>query len=122
MCVDGELVSLHLAVERKIEHQRHAILEPLGIVVEALGAYNAGPGRMDSFLAGKATLPDETKDYISRVLGKAGRTGDVNVGGITIHITQPGASADQIAQRVADETGKRVQRNLQEFTQQAWSY
>ena len=93
-----------------------------GDIATALGAYNAGPGRMDSFLAGKATLPDETKDYISRTLGREGKTGDVNVGGITIHITQPGASADQIAQRVADETGKRVQRNLQEFTQQAWSY
>ena len=93
-----------------------------GDVVEALGAYNAGPGRMDAFLAGKASLPDETKQYISSVLSRAGKTGDVNVGGITIHITQPGASADQIAQRVADETSKRVQRNLQEFTQQAWSY
>ena len=93
-----------------------------GDTAKALGGYNAGPGRMDAFLAGKATLPDETKDYISKVLGRAGQTGDVNVGGITIHITQPGASADQIAKRVADETGKRVQRNLQEFTQQAWSY
>jgi hypothetical protein len=93
-----------------------------GDTVKALGAYNAGPGRVDAFLAGKATLPDETKNYISRVLGRAGYSGDVNVGGITIHIMQPGASADQIARRVADETGKRVQRNLQESTQQAWSF
>jgi soluble lytic murein transglycosylase-like protein len=88
----------------------------------ALGAYNAGPGRMDAFLTGKATLPKETQDYIAQVYRREGRTGDVNVGGITIHITQPGASADHIARRVADETGKQVQRNMQEFTQQAWSY
>ena len=93
-----------------------------GDLAEALGAYNAGPGRMDSFLAGKATLPAETKDYISRVLGRAGQTGDVHIGGITIHIASTNASADQIAKRVADETGKRIQRNLQEFTQQSWAY
>jgi Transglycosylase SLT domain len=93
-----------------------------GNVAEALGAYNAGPGRMDAFLAGKATLPAETRDYIGRVLGRAGATGTVNVGGVVVNIVQPGASAGEIATRVADETGKRVQRNLDEFQQQAWSY
>jgi hypothetical protein len=93
-----------------------------GDVAEGLGAYNAGPGRMDAFLAGKATLPEETKTYIADVLRRAGRTGDVNVGGITIHITQPGASADEIARKTADETAKRTQRTLQEWSQLSYGY
>jgi len=93
-----------------------------GNVAEALGAYNAGPGRMDAFLAGKATLPSETQQYIAKVLGRSGKTGDVNIGGITIHITQPGASADEIARKTASETAKQVQRNLQEFSQLSYSY
>jgi hypothetical protein len=33
----------------------------------ALMAYNAGPGRLDAVLAGKAQLPDETKAYVPAV-------------------------------------------------------
>ncbi|MFC0410949.1 transglycosylase SLT domain-containing protein [Roseomonas elaeocarpi] len=33
----------------------------------AAAAYNAGPGRVDKFLAGKATLPQETWDYVRAV-------------------------------------------------------
>lgn len=93
-----------------------------GDAPEAVGAYNAGPGRMDAFLAGKATLPDETRAYIASVLGRAGRVGDVNVGGITIHITQPGASADEIARKTADQTAKQTQRTLQEWSQLSYGY
>jgi hypothetical protein len=97
-----------------------------GDVPEALGAYNAGPGRMDAFLAGKATLPAETQQYIASVLARSGKTGDVNIGGITIHITQPGASAEQIASttvnRIQEAKAKQVQRNQTEFSQLSWSY
>lgn len=95
------------------------MLKKYGDLPTALGAYNAGPGRMDKFLAGKATLPAETQDYIGKVLGRAGQTGDVNVGGITIHINAPAGSSPH---EIARETGKQVQRNLQEFSQQSWAY
>ena len=97
-----------------------------GNVPDALGAYNAGPGRMDAFLAGKATLPDETRNYISSVLARAGATGSVTVGSVTINITQPNASPAQIQRAVADglqdANRKQVQRNLQEFSLLSPSY
>lgn len=33
------------------------------------GAYNAGPGRYASYLAGRASLPGETRDYLAAVAG-----------------------------------------------------
>lgn len=97
-----------------------------GNEAEAIGAYNAGPGRMDSFLAGKATLPSETQNEIARVLGKMGQTGSVQVGSITIKIDGTNASPHEIQHAVTsgieDAANKRVQRNLAEFSGQAWSY
>jgi hypothetical protein len=93
-----------------------------GNIPTALAAYNAGPGRIDAVLAGKATLPYETQMYVARVMGRAGYSGAVNVGGVVVNIMQPNASADEIARKVADQTGKRVQRNLDEFQQQSWAY
>lgn len=97
-----------------------------GDTAEALGAYNAGPGRMDAFLAGKATLPAETQNYIASVLSRTGQKGDVNVGGITIHIAGTNARPDDIArtvvQRIRESQGKEAQRNMQEFSQQSYSY
>lgn len=40
------------------------------------GAYNAGPGRYASYLAGRASLPGETRAYIAAVAGP-GRLGPV---------------------------------------------
>lgn len=40
-----------------------------GDVVKALAAYNAGPGRTDRVIAGNANLPDETQDYIRKIVG-----------------------------------------------------
>jgi hypothetical protein len=91
----------------------------------ALAAYNAGPGRIDQVLAGKATLPSETRDYVSRIMGNLGATGDVHIGSITIPITQPNASPREIQQAVTrgvrDATNDRVQRNLAEMNGLAWS-
>lgn len=97
-----------------------------GNQAEAIGAYNAGPGRMDSFLAGKATLPSETQNEIARVLGKMGQTGGVQVGSVYIKIEGTNASTHEIQTAVTngmkDASDHRIQRNLAEFQGQAWSY
>ena len=96
-----------------------------GNLPESIGAYNAGQGRMDQFLAGKATLPAESRNEIAKVLGLLGQRGSVQVGSVTITIIPPsGVSPEQIAHQVKaklqDQDGKRVQRNMAEF--QGWSY
>jgi hypothetical protein len=41
-----------------------------GDIPKALGAYNAGPGAYNQYLAGKKNLPAETQKYIPEVMGK----------------------------------------------------
>lgn len=97
-----------------------------GNVAEALGAYNAGPGRMDAFLAGKASLPSETRDYIAKVLARAGQTGDVTVGSIVIHVAGTNATPEQIAhatrQSIEDMRGKQSQRDMAEYNQLSYAW
>lgn len=98
-----------------------------GNLPEAIGAYNAGPGRMDQFLAGKATLPSESRNEIAKVLGLMGQRGTVQVGSVQITIIPPaGVDAQAIANRVKatlqDQGAKRTQRNLAEFQGLSWSY
>jgi soluble lytic murein transglycosylase-like protein len=40
-----------------------------GNEVAAVAAYNAGPGVIDAYLAGRGSLPDETRTYVQRVIG-----------------------------------------------------
>lgn len=91
---------------------------------ETIGAYNWGPGNMDKFLAGKASMPSETRNEIAGVLGRMGYTGEVQVGSITIQITQPNATAPQIASAVKKGVkagiDARTQRHMQEF-QDSWA-
>lgn len=92
---------------------------------EAIGAYNWGEGNMDKFLAGKATMPNETRNEIAKVLGRMGETGAVQVGSITINIQQPNATVQQIQAAVTigvrDATNKKTQRNLTEFGGIGWA-
>jgi len=98
-----------------------------GDVPRAIGGYAAGQGRMDAFLAGKATLPDEARNEIAKVLGRMGQTGGVQVGSVYINITPPpgtsaAAIADEVKRKLADTQNKRVQRNLLEFQSLSASY
>jgi hypothetical protein len=109
----------YMLMQQLLEHYH-------GNVAEALGAYNWNPAGMDKFLAGKATLPSETRNYIGNALGRAGGSGDVQVGSVVIHINQPNASPLQIQQAVTkgleEAANKRVQRNLAQFNDLGWSY
>lgn len=103
------------------------LLAKYGDLPTALAAYNWGPGHMDKFLSGKiGAMPSETTDYVSRVMGRMGSSGDVQVGSVTIHIYKPGATgadaADQFTSRLRDIQQKRVQRNLAEFQDLSPSY
>jgi hypothetical protein len=89
-----------------------------GNELEAVGAYNMGQGNMDKFLAGKMAMPEETKNYIAKVLAQEGRSGGLTIGSVTIQITQrPGESqqalADRVVAKLRDADNKQVQRNLQ---------
>lgn len=45
---------------------------------DLFAAYNAGPGRFDSYLSGQSPLPSETKSYLRRIIpSSAGATGAV---------------------------------------------
>lgn len=44
------------------------MLDRYGSVALMLAAYNAGPGRVDEFLATGRVLPEETVDYVARLL------------------------------------------------------
>jgi soluble lytic murein transglycosylase-like protein len=37
----------------------------------AAAAYNGGPGRVSTWLAGRGGLPDETRDYVARITGRS---------------------------------------------------
>jgi hypothetical protein len=95
-----------------------------GNLPEALGAYNWNPQGMDRFLAGKATMPSETQNYISSVLRNKGATGSVAVGPITINIAHPDAetAANTAINRLQDMQGKAVQRNLAYQADLAYDY
>lgn len=84
-----------------------------GKLEHALGAYNWGEGNMDAFLkTGKGLkgqdMPNETKDYISKITGRMlGTSNGANIGSITvapqttIHINGTD-NARQTASMVAD--------------------
>ena len=92
----------------------------------ALAAYNAGTERFDKFLAGKATLPKETRNYVAKILAEAGQRGTVQVGSITVNVVEPRATPHQIHQAtvsaIRDAMAKQSQLNQAEFSALAWGF
>jgi Transglycosylase SLT domain len=91
----------------------------------AIAAYHDGEARVSAALAGKATISDAAQREVASVMGRAGETGDVKVGSITIHITKPNATnadvGNVVVSKLRDMQNKKVQRNLAEFQDLSWS-
>jgi Transglycosylase SLT domain len=75
-----------------------------GNLNDAIMAYNAGPGGVERYEK-TGQLPDETRDYVRSVTERAN---ELNVGGITINITQPNATKEQIVAAVIDALDKKM--------------
>jgi hypothetical protein len=109
-----------------MELMRQLLAHYGGNLAYAVGGYHEGQPKMDAVLAGRAVLSSEARVEIAKVLGQLGKLGDINVGGITIHITKPNASAEEIATttvaRLRDMNNKQTQRNLLEASNLGTSY
>lgn len=97
-----------------------------GNVADALAAYNAGPTRVNQVLAGKATLPEETKNYVASILARSGQSGAVQIGSVTITIANPNITPQEaqsiVSRGMSDAMNSRIQRNLAEFQALGYSY
>ncbi len=112
----------------------HQMLEKYhGDLPTAIGAYQVGGRGMDDVINKKITLgmaahssEAAAQKNIADILRAMGKTGDVNVGGVTIHIDKPNAVnsdvAAAVAARLRDLRGKQTQRNLNEFQDQTSGY
>jgi hypothetical protein len=92
----------------------------------AIAAYHEGEPKMRDILAGRATISDEGRAEVVRVMQSMGKSGDFHIGTIVVHVDKPNAVNADVGRAVADKVresqGKAAQRNLQEFQQQAWGY
>jgi soluble lytic murein transglycosylase-like protein len=85
---------------------------------KAVAAYNAGQTRVKNVLAGKATLPGETSNYVNKVLGAGashptGSTrgpGSLSIGNISITLPNAKNASD-----VANGLGDAIQRRFNVF-------
>jgi hypothetical protein len=97
-----------------------------GDVPTAVAAYHEGQPKMDAILAGKATLSSEAYGEVAAVMRGMGKTGDVHIGSIVVHVDKSNATNADVGRAVAAEIrakqDKGIQRNISEFQSTAWSY
>ena len=102
------------------------LLKEYGNVPTAIAAYHEGEPKMNAILAGKATLSDEGRGEVARIMSLMGKTGTVNVGTIVIQIPEKHATNEGVGNAVVaklkDMQGKQTQRNLLEFQALGSSY
>lgn len=74
----------------------------------ALAAYNAGPERVRKVLAGEATLPAETRNYVKTISGNSKMANDPKQEAKAIYdrMSASGASADEIRTEISKVLGK----------------
>jgi membrane-bound lytic murein transglycosylase MltF len=70
-----------------------------GNEAQALAAYNWGEGHLDNAIARHGRMPEETEQYVSRILSaETGQT--VTVGDVYVQIMEPHATAAEIGVHV----------------------
>jgi len=89
------------ALQAKTDAEYFQALKAGGYYEDSYGNYLSGARRGENLYHPQSYTPGHT---------------NVDVGGVTVHVTQPNASAQEIAdltaQKVADQTARRVQANL----------
>lgn len=104
----------------------HLLQQYHGDAATAVAAYHEGEPKMNAILAGKATLSDEARTEVARVMAGAGKHGDVQIGSIVVHIDKPNATNEHvgtvIAAKLREQQNKQTQRNLAEFQDTSWGY
>ena len=67
-----------------------------------LAAYNAGPMRVDSYLAGTDQLPDETVNYVAAIGPRIGMPG--SFGGRRAYAARPAYATPRVLTAIAHDT------------------
>jgi hypothetical protein len=81
-----------------------------GDTIRALMAYNWGPGNLDKAIASHRAIPAEVQNYARSVENRAQQ---ITIGDVNVHITQPGASQEQIQSAVTSGITKALGRQAQ---------
>lgn len=84
-------------------------LEDFGDERTALAAYNAGPGRVRKVLAGDATLPKETQDYIDKISPREAKpmTRNEQIRKIYQQVQEAGGGEEELRAELEKAFGKR---------------
>ena len=102
------------------------LMHQYGDTATAIAAYHDGPRRVNAALAGRVAISQEAQGEVASVLSRLGQHGSVTVGSMTINITKPHPSNDEVAgvvvNRLRDIQGKATQRNLSELQDLSYSY
>lgn len=69
-----------------------------------LAAYNAGPGRVDSYLAGSQPLPNETVNYVASIAPRLGNDRPMS-GPLAVYASAVGGAAPPSARRAYASSG-----------------
>ena len=105
---------------------RHLLATYHGDIAEAVAAYHEGEPKMNAILAGKATLSPEARAEVVTVMRSMGKTGDVHIGSIVVHVDKANATNEDVGKAVADRIRqnqeKAAQRNMLEFQSLSSSY
>ena len=76
---EGDINDPYANIEASAKYQRAMLDRYNGDTRKALAAYNWGAGNADKWSGDPSALPDETRNYLSTILGNASRGGDADI-------------------------------------------